>query len=761
MRVNNKKICGLLTAIFTISAFVANPAQAAAAAAVQPQATAAVAAATQSPDLARLIAAGPAAVELTMRPGDEGFICEGLAYASPAPVWIDDSLFLPFRAIAEAFGAEITYSESSDPDFASAGNDGAGGDDARGFPEIKGVFMNNEFIFAVGADHFMLNGADVGLSEDLRIIDDTAYIRAPVFDLCLGVKTLYDAEANAITIWLEDDGGIRDLSGLLGEIRETTVGDSYYNWRIDVPIKSMLLSSSFRGDEVLIYNQLRNALIEIIVRPGRGHAPEYYVANSEEISDDFYVESAQAVGTGASAYVQAVLYGYGTVGLSRVYPRTRYDYIATVYALEDEYGYASFDAEDLMGNNPYSKILDTFIIQDFKTNGSDIKDLSKVVDGKIEYTRYLDSPDNSVLLMPWSIAAIPTWDVLYESEAIDVVTVLGDGADENLTVTVELMPAEVTADEYMDNYEALNAARFNADAYQPIDSKTGMIGDRKFLDISYMLNGNDVSYMFYERIIPSGGALYRLRLKTAKLRFEHMRITYLEMLDSFEIHTDGANKTSDYLARQDAALRKLWISDSEEPADVGGGVNIWRSMLPGDWIDTKKWDAASTLYGISGYVEPSVEAYIFVYFESYEDIDFAGAGEVARISSMEYAQSLTEEAYDNEDGFEIGNPEPARFGSNDYAGIHYSRNAEDIDYSEQFPGYPLSGDVYILAESSGIYYIYAEIPFVFDTPLNRLGFKMFLERFRVLNGYSEQRAAVSSDTVSDEDAKKTRTGAVG
>ena len=757
MSVLNKKICGLITAITTLVVFIAKP----------------LPVAGISPDLSDFAADGASAVELIMRPGIGGFICEGLSYASPAPVWADGSLYLPLRAVAEAFGAEIIYEENGDSDSpaspagagkAGSGKAGAGNaGEPSGVPRITGVFMGNEFTFVVEADYYTINGADAGLPQGLRIIDETAYIPAPVFDVCVGTKTIYDEDSDIITIRLDDDGGIRDLSGLLGEIRENAVGDSYYNWRIDVPKKSMLLASSLRGDEVLIYSQLRNALIEIVVRPGRGNKPEYYVSNSNEITEDFYVESAKAVGTGSSAYVEATLYGYGTVGLARLFPGSRYDYTATVYVLEDEYGYREFDTDDFMNDNPYSKILDTFEIVDFDAGDPGIRDLTKVVDGKIEYVRYLDSPENSALLMPWAISAPPAWDVLFESDEYNIITVLGDGEDENLTVAVELMPPEVAIGEFLDNYAALDAGRFNGDAYELIESKTGKSGDWDILDIAYTLNAADDSFMFYERLIPTDGPLYRLRLKIGKQRFEHMKATYLEMLDTFEVRADGLTKTTRYLEKQNAALRKLRISDLDRLTEVGGGSDNWSSVLPGDWMEASKWVSDSVFYGIAGYMKPSIEAYIFVYYETYEDGGEIYSKDNPPMSAMEYAEALTDDEADYEDGYIIGEPESAPIGPNDYARIPYSRIADQLDYLEQYPGYPISGEVYILTGTEGVYFIYTELPYVFDAPLNKLDFNMFVEQFRASDaGAGANAGAEAEPEASAGTANKTaRTGAVG
>ena len=762
-------------AAFTLASILANPPAAAALSESVSQTASAArsAAATQTADYFGFGASAPAPVELVMHSGAGGFMCGGLEYYSPAPVWIDDSLFLPFRAIAEAFGARIDYVEdagSKDPSAsAAAGRPGRGAplDSSR----ITGDFMGNEFIFYPGADYYTLNGIDAELPELLRFIDDTAYIPSRAFDACIGTQTSYDGESGAISILLEDDGGVRDLSGLLGEIREPSVGNSYYNWSIDVPIKSMLLSSSFSGDDVLIYSSLRDVYIEISVRPGEGLTPEYYASNHDSITDDFYVESAQAYGKGTAGYVQAALSGYGAFALMRIYPRARYDYAVTVIAVQDEYGGEEFDAKELMADNQYNRLLDSFEIRAFGADDENIRDLSQVVDGRIVYIDYLDIPENKTLLTPWSVSVFPAWNLLFESSGYNIITVLGENEDENLAVTVEKMPPQVTAGEFLDNYAELDAERFNGDAYRLLGTKSHKIGGRAVLDIFYALNpgagagGNSGGFMFYERLIPSGEIFFRLRLKIKKQQFDNKKDIYIGLLDSFSILEEDLSKITNYLTQQEAALRKLRISEADAPVKIGDTADKWSSSLPGNWIETDNWSVSDFEdFGVPGYCDPEAGAFIFVSYEPYDDAgaETDGAG---RLSSMEYAQSLIDDEYEEEEGFVIGEPAPAAAGGNDFAVIAYTREPDYYDYNDLYPGYPFSGEIYILADADGVYFIYAEMPYVLKSQSNKRVIDIFLSEFRAgsrFTGIAKAPADPADNSAeASAAAKAPRTGAVG
>ena len=693
-------------------------------------------------NLADMLDSGASPVELTMSPGVAGFLCDGEAFASPAPIWLDDALFVPLRAVAEAFGASIDYLEQGEDRAGSAGSADSTSGSVRppvselGWPRIKGEFMANEFAFSFDAGYILLNGEAVDFPERLRAIDGVTYVPLRILDLCLGTVSTYDGAQDSVTIRLADDGNIRDFSDLLGEIREAAVGDSYYNWRIDVPRKSMLVSSSFNGDTVYIYSPLRDALIEIIVRPSEGRSPEYYLEDHDAISEDYYVIAAQVVGSGAAAYVQAILGDYygDEAALARIYPRRRYDYIVTIIAMPDMNGDYLINPRDFYFDNPYSRILDTFDTRWPDTGEGNIRDLAKVIDGRIHYINYIDIPGNRSLLTPWAISVLPEWGFVHESFLGEsIITVLGDYENEiSLTVAMERMPPQVTADEYLDNYPDIMAAKFNRDALRIKDIELRDMDGAKVLDYSYELLLEDgEKYIYYERLIPAGAALYRLRLGAPEPVYQKSEADFIGAIDSFETNAGDLPLIAKYLESHAEAIDTLRIADFDEPAPVGGADVKWSSMLPGGWLDSGGWYSVAVIgYEGLGYYDLATGARVFAQYELYDDEEMEYFGDEI-ITSIDYAQYLYDEVSDLSDimGILFYEPELVSHGGYEFAMIGYSSETEYFDFDQHYPGLPVVGNIYLLADEDGVYFIFIEIPYVFDTPLNRLAFDMFLDYF--------------------------------
>ena len=674
-------------------------------------------------DASALGADGPAATELRMRAGVPGFTCGGTAYESPAPLPAGGVLFLPLRAAAEAFGASLAYAEQPGADAAPP----AAG---RNYPLITGSFMGREFIFGADEDFYTVSGAAEKLPERLMIAGGVAYVPAYAFDKCMGTETAYDAETGEVSIWLGDDGRVTDLSAMLGEIKEAAVADSYYNWRINIPRKSLLVSSSFNGDEVLIYSPLRNALIEIAVRPGYGRTADYYMENMGDISEDMYVESAEIVKAGGSVCVQAILFDGGDVAVTRLYPRGRQEYIATVYVLNDGDGYGGFGTSDFLVDNPYTKIVESFELRGVGAGERNVRDLTKVKGDRIEYLHYLDIPESKTLLTPWSISILPAWSVLLESEEDGILAVLGADGNENVSVRVEEMPPQVAAGEYLENYADLEAARYNPGAYSLIESRVSEKNGDMILDISYILSYGGKSYVICERLVPKGELLFRVLLKASKQRFDIRKEIYLDIIDSFETRLPGNSPLAKYLAKQSAELKKMRISAGDGPAEVGGAALNWSSRLPGGWITD----------GGSWYSDVSSDAGIYI------DHVFLDEGEDAL--ENEDILWLLEEA-------DADVPKDAVFGKNAYTAITYARELDHDLCVCRYPGVPMSGCVYIYESDEGAYVIYTEIPYIYDNPLNRAGFEMFLKEFCAGENYVKLKAGAQ------ESGKPKRPVAVG
>lgn len=692
--------------------------------------------------------AHPASVTLAMRAGEAGFVCDGAEYGCPAPMLIDGAVFFPFRAIAEAFGAGIDYIEAAEaPQTVPAGNSGGAkiakeDEEAEaavdfGYPRIDGGYMDRQFTYIIGDDGFYLNGEKNENIGPLRVIGDTTYIPAGALDLFLQTQTVYDQDTGAITISMEDDGSIHDLSELLGEISENAIADSYFNWRIDIPKKSILLMSSFNGDEIVIYSPLREAFIQIVVKPSEKEALEYYLDNKNKISDDFYVDTAEIIETDDDRYVQATFTDYGLNGIMRLYVRPRYDYQVMIISMPDDYDYIysyydpSYEAEDLTNDSPFTKILDSFRIGGFDGDDRNVRDLTKIIGDRIEYESQVNIPESKTLLSPWAVSILPSWSVLYTPRTTGAATALGADRDENLSVTIEALPADITIDEYFDNYADLEKDRFNEKLYKLISCKPKNSDDYPSIDIVYSLNNGEDTFYYIDRLMYVGKILFRLRVKMPEERYINKKATFYSILDSFTIRSEGITKISENIIKQYASYKKLKLSADGAPADVENSDDEWKSVLPGDWVYYDRRTSASV--ALRSKIDYSSQG---IYWNNSFYFDAASGANIniiktdmGALAEMLVRAKLGEGMSHFISGELSGEPEEKEFGENKYNVFTYTRKVKNINYMSQYPGYDISGKLYIYTDEKTGYLIYAEVPAIFDAPSNTAGFDMFLKEF--------------------------------
>jgi hypothetical protein len=538
--------------------------------------------------------AGSAGVSISMQLDRRGFAYEGGQNDSLPPALLDGALHLPFRPVAEAFGAWLIYR--------SAPEDGSAG------AAVEGAFMDRRFRVAFGESRFTLNGGEIETAGSaLRLIGGSAYIPASVLDACLGTVTSLDAATGSVLVYLADDGSVKDLSELLGEIKEASIGNSYLGWMMDVPKKSLLVSSSFSGSEVRVYSDIIGALVEVSVAPSEGRRLEYFMDNRDEISDDMDVEDASIKSGGAGEsgrYLEATLSDYYAAGIKRLYIRDGKLYSVAVMAYpQDAAGASDPDVSMFTGDDPYSALIATFRLR-FQ-GGASVMDISKVADGKLAFENYIDIPESGKRVMAWSISILPTWYEMYGTVNDDIFALLGEDDRENVAVTIYKPNDIAEIDDYFRRFRSIEAANYNEELYQLVSGRTFEFKGDRALDLVYKISDGEEIHVFMERMIRSGKLVYDITLRAPEERYEEERETFAEILDSFEIGADGRGAIDTNLTKQTAAARAARLSKTDGAAAVGGEKGSWSSELPGYWAKARGSVAESYYLPVSAAFENS------------------------------------------------------------------------------------------------------------------------------------------------------------
>ena len=566
-------------------------------------------------------ASADTSVVLRMKLGEPGYASgpapadgAGAAYACPPPLEIGGALLLPLRAVAEAFGAQVDYIDPSPEGGSIAASAGAG--EAAPYPRVECLFMGNASSLAVddgtvgtAALASSLNGEPLPQGMHARLVGDTAYLPAPAFDLCMGTSTDYGQAAGDISITLADDGSIRDLSGLFGEILESRVGNSYFKWSIDVPRKSMLAETSFNGSEAMVFCMSKYVTIQVSVSPAEGMTLE---ALREEAFAGFDYPSLSGMpgpsspsspsspsgqpgqpsqpgqpGQGAR-FIEQVEASYFTASLTRVYVRSGYVYIVevTVYPMESEGRYVA-DETLFDEGGEFRALADTFALGPFD-GSAPVFDISKVQGDFMEYVCYVDVPESDRRIRCWSVSAMPSWFELSTPTDDECVAVLGQSGGERFSAKAYMPdagegaggPQGAISGFAREAEQMFNPAVFTMDGERQFD-----FDGRPASEIAYTLREGGAAYSYVERRILAGGIVYELSLRTTERRFRAREQEYMGVLDSFKVGVAGQEALQSYLARQAAAARRLRVSPGDAAAAVGG--DGWKSSLPGYWAKAR------------------------------------------------------------------------------------------------------------------------------------------------------------------------------
>jgi hypothetical protein len=514
--------------------------------------------------------AGGDSIDISMTLGERGFTYGGQRYDSLPPLSIGGAAHLPLRAVAEAFGAWLIFRPAP-----AAGSVAAA---------VEGAFMDRSFRLVFGADSYTLDGEPVDAPGGaMRLVDGSAYVPLAVFDGCMGTSAAVDPGDGSISIRLSDDGSIKDLSSLLGEIRESRIGNSYFGWMMDVPKKSMLVSSSFSGNEVQIYSDIAEALIEVSVIASDGRRLDYFLENQDEISSDFEVHDASIKGSGSERHVEAILTDYYSVGLKRIYISDGRQYSATILLFPQEtptYGEPDFSV--FTGDDASSTLLDTFRLR-YQPDGASTLDVSKVVGDKLRYDSFIDIPESDRMIKSWSISILPDWYEMYSTTADDIFTLLGGDDSENVAVTIYRPNDIAETDSYFRKYRSIEADNYNEELYRLVRGSNIEYRGYRAIDMTFMLSDGEAIHAFMERMIRVGRLVYDITLRTTEERYESDGDKLREILDSFEIGADGRDEIEANLTKQASAARASRLSKTDDAVSVGDGRGGWTSSLPGYW----------------------------------------------------------------------------------------------------------------------------------------------------------------------------------
>ena len=615
------------------------------------------------------------AVDIGMTVDEGGFTHQGAEWPSPPPVRINNTVFLPFISIAEAFGAAVNLVTERGSETTTA----------------TGSYMDDTFSLKSASNTVMLNGVASNHTPVPRVIDGVFYIPADLFDMLLKTETTY-GDGNLLNIHKEHDGSIADLSALLGEITTEYVGNSYYNWSMAVPRKSVIVSASFTGNQISIYNKVHDILIDVAVSPKEaGETLESLLENADQMGDGGLIEAAIR-GTSPNRYLEMTHSDYFSVTVGRIMIKPKMIYSVSITVLrESGSGYRTSAEIALESREKYAEFINSFIIASFPNDGK-TSDLSNVVDNKLLYENYTNIPESPRILVPWSIRIQPDWEENEKTAEENLYTAFRRGEYEQFYVLILKPNSFEKLEEYFEKYEIMENENYNPKQHKIISGELADFFGNRMLDLVFTIEESGETTYYRERTIQVGEFALFVGFEAPEDLYQKNMKEYAEILNTLQINYGDFTALNKNLERQASIRNKERLADTDKLTVVENQTDGWSSKLPGYW---RKSD---TVYNLSYYTNyRSSQSVTVVAFDKEEDV--AVYGDVEELISSYYFSMM--DVPDREEMLKELEPVSVEVGKNRFTKFRLSFDPEegDVKYIDEIYAYESEKMIYLIGYS--------------------------------------------------------------
>ncbi len=186
----------------------------------------------------------PEKVEIKFAVGDETLLINGAATMVQKPYVVGDGVTLvPLRVITEAFGADVEWIGENQ--------------------QIKLTYPDVNITLQIGNKIADVNGIAETLLSAPELKNDTTMVPLRFISETFGADVSYDPATMGITVIKE--AADNTTGTIIDEvITATKIGDSYYGWSMETPVRMDMVYRSFDGSEVSFASDDLNG-IDIIV----------------------------------------------------------------------------------------------------------------------------------------------------------------------------------------------------------------------------------------------------------------------------------------------------------------------------------------------------------------------------------------------------------------------------------------------------------------------------------------------------------------
>jgi len=526
--------------------------------------------------------------------------------ATVVPYKSGGTVFVPLRSVLEAFGAEVMW----------LGNN-----------RINVVYRNISVDMVIGEKKITVNQEEKELSAAPITVNNLTMVPLQFIEEYFADKVIIDPAIKTVTITLEDDGALSDLSFLTGSISKPRAGNSYFKWSMDIPRGSRISNISFNSKYVLIDNEHRGISLEIWVDTDKGKKLEDYY---KEISDNLYdilgydtVESSLNIST-PIPYAE-FLYNniYYEAVYRRLYAGRGYFYNVVLTSYKDN------DPRKLKSNIYYNGIMDSFGLG-YNADSPDVQDLSKVKFGLARHENYI-MLENGKKVYAWSIDVPPEWEIINLNDSNHFYTKIGVDKSEYVGVEISKSQKADGIRDYVSGLKAFYDENYNPDFYEFIAVKDEKLYGVDSGRIIYNIRSGSNTYTYDENYFVFGNLMYCITIKAPQEKYEKQADDYHKIIETFKITINNTEELESEIDIYNYNIEKNFLGKDDGKVQYENKAYSWRIELPGYWVKNSLMDTNTQSF--SNY---STGAIIGV--EAVENNDQSkGLDDTAKFRLMQYA----------------------------------------------------------------------------------------------------------------------------
>lgn len=490
--------------------------------------------------------------------GKGNMTVNGRAVMIEAPYKRGNDVFVPLRPVLETLGAEVNWS---------------------GQGRINVVFRNISVDLKIGSKGMLVNQVEKELSQAPETRGITTMITHKFVEEYFGATIITSQDSSEIKIIQSDDGALSDLSFLVGSISRSRVGDSYYQWSVNIPKGSRIASKSFNSKYMLIENENKGFGVEISILVNSGKSLEdYYVElleNSYGLMDRRVTSSI--LNTGAITPYGEFLFNdiYGNAVIKRIYLNETYIYNVTITSFNEK-------IPEKLADSPYIiDIVNSFKLS-YQANTDGIQDLTNIKFGFANYENYSTSGSGTKYLT-WEMEVLPEWDILNNTDGSFLSTIIGTGNNEYLSVDINIVDDIKDITEIAYNKRQFYEDNFNPAYYCFMDQGQKSIGGYNSSNVFYWVRFGKSGYFYEENYIIAGNLLYTITIKIPQDRYNILIEDYHRVIKTFKPLIRDSSNIEYEIEKYNYDIVKNRIGKDSTPVDIGSKTYGWQIKMPGYW----------------------------------------------------------------------------------------------------------------------------------------------------------------------------------